>query len=206
MDSFLILLAAIFTSFFGSSTPSMLNMTTLKISLETGKNGARKYNLGVSFVIVFQAFLGILIAEQIERFPEFLSTIEKVAAFIFLGLSFYFYREFKNRHKIVKQKENSKRNSFLMGIILSTLNMFAIPFYFGISASLNRFDWFNFELISMFLFAIGSAIGTFGILFFYGKYAAYIENKAKIITKNINLVLCLITGFISIYTIIKNFI
>ena len=156
-------------------------------------------------IILFQAFTGVLIAEQIDKFPEFLITIEKVATFIFLGLSFYFYREFKNRHAAIKQNEKPKRNSFLMGIVLSALNMFAIPFYFGVSATLNSFEWFNFKIISLFLFAIGSAIGTFGILFFYGKYATYIENRASIITKNINLVLCIITSFIGIYTIIKNF-
>ena len=205
MASLFILLSGIFTSFFGSSTPSMLNMTALKISLEKGKRQSNNYNLGVSAVIIFQSSLGLLIAEQIEKYPAFLITLEKIAAVIFLILAVYFFKEFKNQKENIKKDKDNKNNSFFVGVILSALNMFAIPFYFGIATYLSTFKWFNFELLSMIFFAAGSAIGTFGILFFYGKYAAYIQNKATIITKNINLFLSIITGFIGIYTIIKNY-
>ena len=205
MANLLVLLSGIFSSFFGSSTPSMLNMTALKISFEKGKKQAINYSLGVSCVILFQAFLGSLIAEQVEKYPTFLITLEKIAAFIFLILAVYFYREYKNQKERVRKDKNTKSNSFLVGIILSALNMFAIPFYFGVSAFLSTYDWFIFKMSTMILFAIGSAIGTFGILFVYGKFATYIENKATLITKNINLVLSIITGFIGIFTIIKLF-
>lgn len=205
MDNLLIFLAAFFTSFFGSATPSMLNMTSLKISLEKGVKSANIYNFGVSIIILFQAILGILIASQINKYPDFLVTIEKIAAFIFLGLAFYFYREYKHQKPINNQEKKSSKNSFLKGIIFSTLNMFGIPFYFGVAASLHNFDWFNFETTAIVLFAFGAAIGTYAILFFYGKYATFIENKVTIITKNINLILSLITGFIGVYTIFKHF-
>ena len=194
------------TSFLGSIAPSMLNMTALKVSIENGRKEAGLYSIGVSLIVIFQAFLGFFLAEQIEKYPEVLTILEKVAAFIFIALSIYFYFEFKKQKKIKKVEKKSKKNSFLVGIILSTLNMFAIPFYFGVSASLLFFGWLNAEFFSMLLFVIGSSIGTFAILFLYGKFASYVQKKITIITKNINLVLSILTGFIGVFTLLKHII
>jgi threonine/homoserine/homoserine lactone efflux protein len=47
----------LFFSFTGSITPSMLNMTALKISLEKGIEATKKYALGVSLVATPQVVI-----------------------------------------------------------------------------------------------------------------------------------------------------
>lgn len=44
------------TSFLGMSIPSMLNMTTAKISLDKNRTAAIKYAIGVSIVVFFQPY------------------------------------------------------------------------------------------------------------------------------------------------------
>jgi threonine/homoserine/homoserine lactone efflux protein len=194
------------TSFLSSLFPSILTITALKISFEKGRRAANFYSLGVSFIVVFQVVLGVFIVQQIEKYPNVLALLEKVAVFIFLVLAFYFYREFKKEKKEMKALKKRKNNSFIVGVLVSILNIFAILFYFGVSASLKFSGWLNFDNISVLFFAMGSAIGTFTVLFLYGKFAYYVDKKIALITRNINIVLCLLTAFTGVFSLIKQLI
>ena len=193
-------------SFVGSITPSMLNMTALKISLEKNKKEANLYALGVSFVVFIQVYVGVILTEYIAKNPHFLEALEKVGAGIFILLSVYFYRASKKEKAQVNIATTKKENSFLRGLLLSALNMFAIPFFCGVTATLEMFDLFNFDKGPIAFFMIGSLFGTFCILFLYGKYAMDIQKKTGKLTKDINLILSILTGLVAVFTIIKYFI
>lgn len=81
--------------------------------------------------------------------------------------------------------------------------MFAIPFYCGVSSALNMFGWFEFSQISIFLFVIGSALGTYTLLYVYASSAIKIQSKASLLTKNLNYVLSLLTAIVAIFTLIN---
>ena len=84
--------------------------------------------------------------------------------------------------------------------------MFAIPFFCGIVAALDVFKLFSFNLISILFFILGSVLGTFYILFLYGKFAKIIEKKTGKLTKDINIILAILTALVAIITFIKLFI
>jgi len=195
-----------FFAFVGSITPSMLNMTALKISLEKGKNAANKYALGVSLIVIPQIYIAVVLTKYIAENPKILETLEKAGIVIFILLSYYFYKESK-KSKIKVEGINAKNeNSFLTGITLSTLNMFAIPFFSGIVITLDAFKLFNFNIVPVISFIFGSIIGTFYILFLYGKFAQIIQSKTGKLTKDINIVLSVLTALVAIFTVIKLFI
>ena len=81
-----------FFSFVGSITPSMLNMTALKISLEKGQKETNKYVLGVSLVVLLQAYVAVFLTKYISENPTILETLEQAGIFVFAALSVYFYR------------------------------------------------------------------------------------------------------------------
>ena len=192
-------------SFVGSITPSMLNMTALKISLEKGKEAANKYALGVSIVTIPQIYIAILLTKYITENPKILETLDKVGIVIFILLSFYFYRESKKSKIQVEGMKSKKENPFLAGITLSVLNMFAIPFFAVTAITLDSFNLFSFDVTSILFFITGSVIGTFYILFLYGKFAKIIQQKTGKLTKDINLILAILTGLVAIFTSIKIF-
>jgi len=195
-----------FFAFVGSITPSMLNMTALKISLEKGKNAANKYALGVSLIVIPQIYIAVVLTKYIAENPKILETLEKAGIVIFILLSYYFYKESK-KSKIKVEGINAKNeNSFLTGITLSTLNMFAIPFFSGIVITLDAFKLFNFNIVPVISFIFGSIIGTFYILFLYEKFAQIIQSKTGKLTKDINIVLSVLTALVAIFTVIKLFI
>jgi len=179
----------------------MLNMTTLKISLEKNKNEANYYSLGVSLVVFIQAYIAVLFTKYIYENPSFLESLEKAGVVIFFILTIYFFKQSKS--KKVKASKDRKGNSFLSGVLLSLLNMFAIPFFCGIIATLEMFNLMSFDRFPVAFFIIGSTIGTFCILFLYGKFAKSIQKKTGKLTKDISLILSIITGLVAVFMLIK---
>ena len=195
-----------FFSFAGSITPSMLNMTALKISLEKGREATKKYALGVSLVAIPQVVIAVILTKYIAENPTILETLEKAGIVIFIGLSYYFYNESK-KGKIKTESRNAKKESpFLTGIILSFLNMFAIPFFCGIIVVLDLFEFFSFEVFPIFFFILGTVLGTFCILLLYGKFAKSIQQKTGKFTKDINIILAILTALVAVITFVKLFI
>lgn len=193
----------IITSFFGSLAPSMLNMTATKISLKKGENQAVKFAFGVSLVVMIQAYVATLFTRYLSSHPIFVHALQKIALVIFLILSFYFYKQYKkDKFKIVKKNEGYK-NTFIIGVLLSSLNMFSIPFYCGITTALDVAGWLQFSQKYIISFVIGSAIGTFLLLYMYLKYASFIQSKSKGLSKNLNLILSILTGILGLITLIK---
>jgi threonine/homoserine/homoserine lactone efflux protein len=195
-----------FFSFAGSITPSMLNMTALKISLEKGREAVKKYALGVSIAAIPQVIIAVILTKYIAENPTILETLEKAGILVFIGLSYYFYKESKKGKVKVVGMKSKKEQPFLIGITLSLLNMFAIPFFCGIIVILDLFNLFSFDVLPLLFFILGAVIGTFCILLLYGKFAKKIQQKTGKLTKDINIVLAILTGLVAVFTCIKLFI
>ena len=191
------------TSFLGSLTPSMLNMTAAKISLNKGKNSAVKFAIGVSTIVFIQAYVAILFTRYLRENPAFVQSLQKIALAIFIVLSFYFYKQYKKDKITNKNPKQNSKNMFIVGLLLASLNMFSIPFYCGITTALDMAGWLQFSQLYIITFVIGSAIGTFALLYMYLNYAEKIQSKSKGLSKNLNLILSILTGTLAVITFIK---
>lgn len=189
-------------SFVGYTPPSVLNMTALKIRLQRNKRDFYLFTFGALLIVLCQAYISVYLTQYISNNPMLIVLLEKTGILVLLFLSVYFYHQNK-KEKTEVLINNKKKNSFLTGIILSALNMFAIPFYCGILALLVSNNLMKFNTLSTFLFISGSVLGTFYILFLYGKHAYKIQQKTGNLTHNINLILSVITATFAIITFIK---
>ena len=81
------------TSFLGTTPPSMLNMTTTKITLEKTKKEGLKFAIGVSIIVLIQAYIAVLFAKYIHSNENFEWYIKVVGIIIFGLLSIYFLFE-----------------------------------------------------------------------------------------------------------------
>lgn len=188
-------------SYIGSISPSMLNITAVKISLEKTKTAANQFAIGVSFVSLFQAFFALLFLKVILKNPVILDSLEKVAAIVFLLLSIFFFREARKEQQISASK--TTKNGFISGAGLSLINLFSIPFYAGVAAVLNNNGWLNLELLSILLFSLGSTLGTYFILSHYILLADKIKPKIAQFSQYLNYVLSAITGVVALATLFK---
>ena len=203
MDVFFQFLFGFIVAFTGSIPPSMLNMTALKTSLQKDVQSAHRYIFGVSITVLFQTYIAVFLSKYILENPLILDTIEKFGTVIFIFLAVYFYRESKKEKRLDDQKNSQQKNYFLTGLTLSSLNMFAIPFFCGIVAFLDLLNQFSFDAFPIIVFVLGAGIGTFCILFLYVKYAKKIQEKTGKLTNDINLVLSILTAIVAILSMVK---
>ena len=189
------------TSYIGYTPPSMLNITASKIYVENNKKIARQFIFGASVIVLFQVFLAVKISEFLEEFPQLIQWIQNLAIVIFSILSILFIYKGVSKSKTTTVKPI--KNGFLFGLSLSSINMFAIPFFAIAHSSFVMHGWAMSGFTCTSLFGIGTVLGTFAILSSYLFLAKKIESKIISYTKYFNLVIGIITGIIAIYSIIK---
>lgn len=205
MSLILVFFLGLISAFVGLIPPSMLNMTAVKISTTKGRQKAEVYAVGASISVFFQATIALLITKLLKENQYLLIYVKEVAAVIFILLSLYFFRKgFSERKENYTPKQRIK-NNFTIGLLLSFLNMFAIPYYCGVGASLDMAGLLDFSKISILIFVSGATLGTFLILFLYIFTAQKVSHKLNLMTKNINFILAALTGVLGVITLINLF-
>lgn len=192
------------SAFIGIIPPGLINMTAAKVNHKEGKRNALWFVLGAILVICFQVFFAILFAKIINRRPDLVALLREIGFGIFTALTIYFLliaKKPKGKSKKLKNKSKTKR--FFLGMLLSALNFFPIPYYVFISISLASYKLFSFDTTSIFIFVNGVVIGSFLVFYFYISFFDRIENKRDFIMKNMNTIIGSITGLISILTLIN---
>jgi threonine/homoserine/homoserine lactone efflux protein len=191
------------SAFIGITPPGLLNMTAAKVNHKEGKRNAIWFVLGAILVIFFQVFFAILFAKIINRRPDLVTMLREIGFCIFTLLTIYFLGIAKTpKGKTKKLKKNGKTRFFL-GMLLSALNFFPIPYYVFISITLASYKLFSFDTTSIFIFVNGVILGSFLVFYFYISFFNRIENKRDYIMKNMNTIIGSITGLISIITLIN---
>lgn len=195
------LILGFITSYIGYTPPSMLNITASKIYIENNKKAARQFIIGASLVVLFQFFLAVKISEFLTEFPQLIYWVQNIAIIIFLILSMLFIYKGISYPKLSEVKP--VKNGFIFGLSLSSINMFAIPFFAITHSSFVMHGWTTTSFTCVSVFGIGAVLGTFAILSSYIFVAKKIENKLIAYANYFNLVIGIITGVVAIYSAIK---
>lgn len=184
--------------------PGLVNMTVAKVSLKQGKSRACALGSGASFVVFFQALVATIFSRFIDKRTDINHLIQEIGIGIFLLLSIYFF--FFSKKKKIQEEEviiNSKRSHFLMGMFLSLINVFPIPFYVILSITLGSYDYFQFDKPFLILFSAGASLGAMSVFYIYANFIGKIESKTDFFMKNVNNLLGGVTLFIAILGVIK---
>lgn len=186
------------TSFLGSVFPSMLSLTTVKIRMRENQKKAISFAAGVSTIVIGQAYIAVAFSKYLMENSEYLQSLRKAGTIVFICLSVYFFTQMTKTKKKNAGKTHKKRKGYVLGIFYSLLNMFAIPFYFGVTSSLAIVHWYDFNPMNNLLFVLGSSSGTFLLLSLYARLAKKIEKRIKLLANKMDLFLGIITGLVAI--------
>lgn len=187
----------------GVIPPGLLNMSAAKISMKQGRKIALLFSAGVCLTVCVQTYVALLFARYLDKHPEIIDMLQKVALGIFLCITIYFFFIAKDtRREIPKEVNHSKTNRFFYGILLAALNLLPLPYWVYISVTFSAFGWFSFEQPGLWAAVIASGFGTFLMLAIYIQFFKQKEeNKRSSI--NMNYIIGLITAMISVITLIK---
>jgi len=192
------------SAFIGIIPPGLINMTAAKVNHKEGKRNALWFVFGALIIICLQVFFSILFAKIINRRPDLVTMLREIGFCIFTALTIYFLLIAKTpKSKPKKLTKNSKTTRFFLGMLLSALNFFPIPYYVFVSISLASYQLFTFDTSSILIFVNGVLLGSFLVFYLYITFFDRMESKRDYIMKNMNTIIGSITGVISIITLIN---
>ncbi len=202
-----LLLIGIFTAFIGSSIPGLLNMTVVKIGKQEGVKSAYTFMSGTAVTIAIQVFLAVFLAKFIDFNAEVTKIFREVGLAVFILITIYFlFFASKQDQKKKKRKEleigkDKQKNKFIYGLLLSAINVFPIPFYVFLSATLVSYNISVFGQPNSSIFTLGVVVGS---MIIFGLYLKFFNSKSEddsFILKNINYIIGGVTSVISLLTI-----
>ena len=207
MTHILILFFATFSAaFMATVPPGLLNMNAAKTSVEKGKVNGIIFSLGVSSMIMLQAYVAVLISKYLYNNPEVIDILFKVAIGVFAFFSVYFFVTAKRNKKQQRKEVNlSRKNSFYKGMLLAALNLLTIPYYSGLNAMWNEAGWIKFEAQDITTFVVAAGTGTFSVLYLYTFYFDKLETKTNRFSKNSNYILSALMLVLLMITLIRIF-
>ena len=91
MNYILPLVIGFFASLLGFLAPSMLNMTTARISIEKGKKAGIQFAFGASCVVFIQGFIAVTFANYLMANPVIIKQFKAAGIFVLVALSVYFF-------------------------------------------------------------------------------------------------------------------
>ena len=196
------LLSGFIASFIGIIPPGLINMTAAKINLKEGKKNAIWFVIGAVLVIFFQVYVAVLFAQVINKRPDVVTLLREVGFGIFSALTIYFLFIAKApTAKKSKIKKKSKKSRFFLGMLLSGLNFFPIPYYVLVSVTLASYHLFAFESNVILTFVLGSVLGSFAALYSYIAFFGSIKKKTDYLMRNMNTIIGSITGLVALATL-----
>lgn len=190
----------------GTLLPGLLNMTAAKISMYDGKKRAFWFAFGAALVLFFQALLAVFFARFIDRRTDISDGLQEIGFCLFTLITVYFLwlakkPKTKNRKETIKLR--SRTSGFFMGILLSVLNVFPVPYYVFLSITLASYHYFSFETYFIYTFSFGASLAAFLVFWGYVRLFKNRNPEDSFISKNINYIIGSITGIIALITLLK---
>lgn len=206
MTFFLSFLSGFIASIIGIFPPGLINMTAAKTSIIDGRNRAMLFVLGALIVIFFQTYISIIFAQYINNHHEVVILLREIGLFIFSALAIYFLL-FAKKPKLEQREKTlqikSKKSRFFIGMLISAINFFPIPYYVFVSVTLASYKFFSFDTLSIFSFASGTVIGSFAVFYCYVVFFNKMKSKTDFFVKNMNSIIGVITAIIAFITLIN---
>ena len=188
----------------GVIPPGLLNMTAAKISLKEGASRGIIFSIGVCVVVCLQTYVAAIFAKYLQNHPNVIEILQRVALVILVLITIYFLalaqRKPKEKANI---KVRSKHSRFFHGMLLSSLNVFPIPYQAYMTTTIACFGWMKFDSVSIGSYVAGAAMGTFIMLYVYIFFFDKIKGRAFTSQKNMNYIIGSITGVIAVFTLIN---
>lgn len=181
--------------------PGMLNMTGVRTALEKGERSGMWFSLGAALMVIPQAFIALVFAKFFAEHPEVVERLNYAGLLVLFLLSVVFF--FQARKKFKGEGSKKKGKSFVIGLLMSTMNMLAIPFYLVLSSVLENKGLLITEQPYINLFVTGVFFGAFSLFMVYVRFAAVIQKRAQFIARNINYILSALFFVLGILTLIK---
>ena len=203
MTLFILFIAGYLAAFVGIFPPGLINMTAAKISLEDGKSRAMGFVSGALVIIGIQAFISVYGARYIDSHHEVDLILREIGLVIFTLASIYFFFLAK-KPQLVSQNalvKKTSRSAFLLGLFISAINLFPIPYYVIVSIALASYGLFDFNALEIYVLVLGILLGSLTVFYAYVVVFNRLRSKTNYLIRNMNVIMGSITSLVSLFTL-----
>lgn len=203
MTLFILFIAGYLAAFVGIFPPGLINMTAAKISLEDGKSRAMGFVSGALVIIGIQAFISVYGARYIDSHHEVDLILREIGLVIFTLASIYFFFLAK-KPQLVSQNalvKKTSRSAFLLGLFISAINLFPIPYYVIVSIALASYGLFDFNTLEIYVLVLGILLGSLTVFYAYVVVFNRLRSKTNYLIRNMNVIMGSITSVVSLFTL-----
>jgi threonine/homoserine/homoserine lactone efflux protein len=165
-------------SFLGTLPMGTINVSIAEESIRRGIRAGIIMACGACFVEFFQAYIALSFFNILSTNPEVERTIILTCIPIFLVIGFYYFFK-KNSTKPPTPSKISNVIGFAKGIMVTTLNLIAIPYYVFLGGYLHSAGLIRLEPEFIAAFSVGVVGGTFLVFFIYAQLGQYIRRKSE---------------------------
>lgn len=171
----------------GFIAPAMLNMTTVRTSIDHGRNAGFLFALGASSVNAVQSLVAFTFLRFLDSNPDVIVWLKRIGVVVLFSLAYFFYRQSK---KVISAKENTNQtHPFVLGALLSSINMLALPYYFASALGLEAGNQIIASPPYIYFMSAGVFLGGFMMFSIYSVLADIVAKRSAFITRNLNIML-----------------
>jgi len=174
-------------AFVGLITPAMLNMTTVRTSIEQGRVQGILFGAGAATVNTIHGLLAFTFLRYLDANPDIILWLKRIGIIVLLSLAFLFYK--KSKKTVTAKDKKGNMPSYLEGVIMSSLNMLGLPYYLATALFLDAQSYIMATTPYIYYMSAGIFLGGTAMFAIYSIAAEAIARKSEYVTKNINLIL-----------------
>jgi threonine/homoserine/homoserine lactone efflux protein len=174
-------------AFVGFITPAMLNMTTVRTSIEQGRSQGILFGAGAATINAIHGLIAFTFLRFLDANPDIILWLKRLGVVILISLSFFFYK--KSKKVIAANEKKGTMPAYFEGLIMSSINMLGLPYYFTVGLLLDTESYISATSPYVYFLAIGVFLGGVAMFSIYSIAAETIARKSEYVTKNINLIL-----------------
>jgi threonine/homoserine/homoserine lactone efflux protein len=200
----------LFINAIGYIPPGNINLSVAQLTVNKGIKQAWYFILAFSCVEVFFTFGMMRFARWMSSDVSLEFSIYHIEigtltdAFMILMFLAMGTITWVRRNRLPKPKEEVKRGSSVFyGILLGVLNPVQIPTWLFFGNYVIIHQWIRTDYLSLFIFSIGSGLGSAIALYGYAHFARYIQEKFTLSTRLINHAIAILLVVLALCLLVK---
>ncbi len=176
-----------FAAFAGVVPPGLVNMTVAKTCMESGKKSGILVAIGACSITLVHALIAILLANYIAHNEHVRNLLFRTGIVIFVLMAVYFFISAKKaKVKHVEIDKHTGLHNLGKGVLISALNLLPMTYFCALGVTLNVASGMKYEILSIAMFMLAAALGTFVALYLYIIGFQRVEKKSVKLTKYTN--------------------
>lgn len=170
-------------SFLGSLPVGMISLLVVETTINKNAHEGMQVGLGASLVEAIQAFIAISFIALFIAYPtlETLISILSIPIFFILG-----WQHLSSDGQVKQKTAKNRKSSFWRGIVISSLNMLAIPYWILWGGVFMKQGWLQEDTSYLLVFSVGVGIGTFLAMLVYILLGVFLSERLQQYNKWIN--------------------